>query len=203
MGGEKNQINLQFETEFNKNSFIKLFSQGQSIKNTKSSSKTIIVSQGLIYLRSLTDGLLDNARRDPLENLSNQTLECFADCELLSSGIYIDHLLSKQLSLKFKYAYTHSEQTSGTDKGKDANYTPEHNLKLGVNWISLNGVKAGASLTYLSEMHKDALDYDSGISWMLDISKETINKDIKLYAIAKYDDIQEGYLYILGANYRF
>jgi len=147
--------------------------------------------------------MLDFARKDPLEALADQAFECFEECEVRTTGFAINKLLSKTLSFNFNYANNYSEQTSGPDKGETINYTPEHSIKLGINWTHHNGFNAVTKLNYLSKMHKDALKYSDGLSWMVDISKETKDKRFKIFAIAAYNDILKSRSYFLGTNYRF
>jgi len=199
-GGEKNQLNLQFETELASTSFIKIFTQGQKIHNTKSSQSAIEIHMS--GLQTLRDTLLDMTTRDPLDTI-NEAKSCLSKCEILSNGIALNHLLSDTLSVNINYTNTWSEQTDGIYKGKDVNYAPKHNLKLGTKWISHTGLEVAASANYLSEMVDKGLQFDSGISWLMELSKETKDKKIKLFAIAAYNDIFNSNSYIIGANYRF
>ncbi|MCU7836408.1 MAG: FecR domain-containing protein [gamma proteobacterium symbiont of Taylorina sp.] len=199
-GGEKNQLNLQLETELAETTFIKFFTQGQKIRNTKTSQNSIEIH--MPGLQTLRDTLLDMTQRDPLDTI-NETKACLSECEMLTSGIAVNHLLSDTLSVNINYSNTWSQQTDGIYKDEDVNYAPEHNLKLGLKWISHTGIKAGASASYLSYMVDKGSQFDSGISWLVDISKETTDKKIKLFAIAAYNDIFNTNSYFIGANYRF
>lgn len=76
----------------------------------------------------------------------------------LSSGWQI----LSNLALNSSYTYTHSEQKTGSEKGKTLNNLPVHVLKIGLDYDASKELNLWTQLNYMSKS-RDSLSYDEDI----------------------------------------
>ncbi|WP_169755243.1 TonB-dependent receptor domain-containing protein [Campylobacter curvus] len=66
------------------------------------------------------------------------------------------------LALNSSYTYTHSEQKTGSEKGKTLNNLPVHVLKIGLDYDASKELNLWTQLNYMSKS-RDSLSYDEDI----------------------------------------
>ncbi len=176
-GGELERLRLQLEWGFDQQTFATAYLDYEEIDSNRFDLTPFQLNENddLQKLRHRDLGSL--ARSDMLEFVSTPDYE---SGRILTGGLSINRILTRNWSLYGRYIHRDSENTGSTYRGAEIPYLPEHTLAGGATYAAPDGWYFTSRLVYRSERYTDEANsrpLEAGFDGAFDLFWQSKQKD--------------------------